>query len=63
MVAAGDVRQRLVAGIAARDGFAAPMRRQLWRAAEQHKGSWNQNSTRLRRREPGLNSAQPHATA
>ena len=34
MVAAGDVRQRLVAGIAARDGFAALMRRQLWRAAE-----------------------------
>jgi hypothetical protein len=34
VVAAGDVRQRFIASIAARNGFAALMRRQLARAAE-----------------------------
>src|SRR5258708_5268271 len=41
VVAAGDVRQRLVAGIAARDGFAPLMRRQLGWGADHHRGSWN----------------------
>ena len=36
VVAAGNVRQRFIAGIAARDGFTALMRRQLAGAAEQH---------------------------
>ena len=36
VVAAGNVRQRFITGIAARDGFAALVRCQFARAAEQH---------------------------
>ena len=36
VVAAGDVGQRFITSIAARDGFAALVRCQLARAAEQH---------------------------
>ena len=37
VVAAGDVRQRFIAGITARDGFAALVRRQLTRKIQRFK--------------------------
>jgi len=36
VVAAGDVRQRFIAGVTARDGFLALVRRQLARTTEQY---------------------------
>jgi hypothetical protein len=36
VIAAGEVHQHFLTGIAARDGFAALVRRQLTRTAEQH---------------------------